>query len=144
MSAKIKIQVKNESFFVKASGLLWIVRIFQKSKMNFILDGKTHVLKAQNDIYTFDVSEGQHEIDFIDPRAKAKRRGKKLAGAVAGGIVGAATGSGWMALDGALTGMSVAGNKKGGTAQVISLNSNEEIILSCKADGKGIVKVTKL
>lgn len=145
MSAVIKIIVKNESIFVKASSLIGTIRIFQKSKMKFVLDGETHVLKAQNEAYTFEVTPGQHEIDFIDPRAKSKRRGKKFGSAVLGGAMGlGVTGSGWGALGGALEGISLSGSKKGGTAQIITLNDGDEIWLSCKADGKGVVKVEQV
>lgn len=142
MSAHISITVQNENFWVKSSGLFGLIRIFQKSKIQFILDGETHLLAARKEPYSFTVNAGNHSLRFIDPRGKAKRRGKAIGSAVVGGALGfGASGSGIGALAGALGSASI-GATPTQDGLIVSLADDDNLRFACKSTGKGEVKLT--
>ena len=139
MGARIYITVKKENPLTK-------VGVFTKSKIKVVIDEQSYLFKARKEPHLVEITAGQHTIDFIDPKAKAKRRRKKIGAILAGGAMGfGAGGSGWGAALGALDGVSLVGKKsKDSTAQIIEIADNQEIRFSCRANRKGMVKVEVL
>lgn len=146
MSANLSILVKNESAWVRAGGILWLFRLFQKSKMRVVIDGVTQELVAQEEPYSFSIAPGvEHTVNFIDPRGKAKRRGKAFGTAVIGAAMGlGATGSGLGMVSGALIGTTAFSGKRTKEGYLFTVAEGDTLRLSCKATGKGEVKVTQL
>ncbi len=142
MSAQVSITVQNENLWVKSGGLLGLIRIFQKSKIQFILDGETHVLAARKEPYSFTISAGKHSLRFIDPRGKSKRRGKAIGSALVGGVLSfGASGSGIGALAGAMSSTSISA-KSTQDGLIVTLADGDNLCISCKSTRKGEVKLT--
>ena len=80
-SEYVKSCVKNESFFSRMYSFLWFINIFKKMSVAVIIDGDTenpHILQARKEPYLLDITPGQHEILFTDPRAASKSAYKKF------------------------------------------------------------------
>ncbi len=142
MGATIKVRVKDESLMTKMRGLLWFVRIFQKSKVNVYIDGQKNELVARDEPYSFNVSAGTHTLKLEDPRGKSKKRGRKVTGAVLGAAVGfGMSGSMWGGALGALDGVSFRSSAKKDGSTEIDLAEGSTLAFSCQATKKGDIKI---
>lgn len=142
MQTQVSILVKNESLFSRFFSILWFINIFKKMSVEAYLDSENNkmVLKARNEPYLIDVTPGQHQLLFSDPRAGSKAVFKGLTGAFLGAaFAGAAGGS---MIGGASIGYEDA---SGGTVKdnVVSftLVDGDLLKLSVKPKHNGSVKV---
>ena len=150
MKTQLSIVVKNESLLSRAYSLLWFINIFKKMSVNVWIDQDpdrvktpTHVLKANQDPYEFDLAPGEHIVYFSDPRAG----GKAAIRAVTGALVGAsfAGGAGGSMLAGASVGADIgAGNSVGVGYASFLLQEGDVFKISAKPTRKGGVKVKQI
>lgn len=89
MKTQLSILVKNESLLSRAYSFLWFINIFKKMSVNVWIDQDpdrvktpTHVLKANQDPYEFDLAPGEHIVYFSDPRAGGKAAIRAVTGAL--------------------------------------------------------------
>lgn len=144
MKTQISVLVKNESVFSKAMTLLWFINNFKKSRVNLILDGTTHTLKASKQMHTFDVAPGSHTLEFLDPKAGQKNFQRKMTGALVGGSLGLATGSGLGGLEGAAVGTKVGEAAIQENIVNCTLAEGDHFKVSCKANRKGGIKIKQI
>ena len=69
MKTQLSILVKNESLLSRAYSFLWFINIFKKMSVNVWIDQDpdrvktpTHVLKANQDPYEFDLAPGEQAV----------------------------------------------------------------------------------
>lgn len=138
MKTQVSVTVKNESFLSRMYSFLWFINIFKKMSVAVIIDGDTehpHILQARKEPYLLDVTPGQHEILFTDPRAASKSAYKKFANLTYGVIGSIATG-GAIGVDDFSSGETVRDNYIQCT-----LNEGDVLRVSAKPKHNGSVKV---
>lgn len=150
MKTQISVLVKGETFMGKANSnrFLGPFALLTKSKMIMVLDGNEHELTESKEPYVFDVTPGQHQIQFTDPKKGNKEFAKSIDKAAAGAlgfIIGA--GSGNVAAGSVLAedfASLVPGREiEGGFANII-LNEGDILKLSCQGTSSGVPKVKVL
>lgn len=152
MKTQISILVKNESLLSRFYTLFWFINIFKKMSVEVFIDSTSSkmVLKAQKDPYLIDVTPGQHQLMFADPRADNKAKydsfTKGFYGATFGAFVSGV--SGGSVVDGAVSGFD---QWKGvGKSLVrdgfvsVTLNDGDVLKLSAQPKRNGSVMVTVL
>gem|GEM_PF-5805612 len=144
MKSQVSILVKNENIASRFFSLMWIVNIFKKMSVDMYIDqGAAQRLKARNEPYVIDLTPGQHEIAFTDPRAGGKVAFNSLLGGLFGASM-AGAGGGSM-IGGAIIGSEASHGTtvKNGVVR-FTINEGDILKLSAKPKRDGSVKVKVL
>lgn len=145
MKTQVSILIKNESLFSRAWTLWWFINIFKKMPMDVYIDSENNkqTLIASDEPYLIDLEPGEHEILFVDPKAKQKKFNSALVGATFGFAAAGVTGGSVLA--GTSMGYNAAydGTVRNGAVR-FTLNEGDTLKLQAQAKHNGSVKVKVL